>query len=326
MVCLATDAATDARGQPTMSLPLATHFSPSASPAAASNPPPALNGGGSTSPLAVLLEADEELRRRAAMAQLAAAAQAVTAPQANAAPAAGMAVTVSQAPAVAPAPPLPKRPRELAPPSTKPPAFKLGSVVVAAPVPVVTPGGLPEGFLPGMMGGRVGLLSGVRPIDKLEYYGVRAVDGCSVDAAGMIDPTIWLPYTDVETHTLSFCTQLNVQELPKKKRASPTDLSGLTDEEKVERRKRQAREYSRQARVRNSEMKAQLLEEVDALYLMRTIFEDAPHVYMVLSGDVRRTTILYANQAAEDVLHHDVEALLGRCVKMDEGGGGGGWR
>jgi len=103
-----------------------------------------------------------------------------------------------------------------------------------------------------------------------------------------------------------------VQELPKKKRASPTDLAGLTDEEKVERRKQQAREYSRQARERNGKMKAQLLDELEDLDLMRTIFEAAPHVYMILSGDVRFTAILYANQATADVLHHEAEALLGR--------------
>lgn len=80
----------------------------------------------------------------------------------------------------------------------------------------------------------------------------------------------------------------------------------------MERRKQLAREYSRRARVRNNQMKAKILEEVSGLDCMRAIFELAPHVYMVLSGDVRNTTILYANEATEDVLHHEADTLLGR--------------
>lgn len=115
------------------------------------------------------------------------------------------------------------------------------------------------------------------------------------------------------------CTHTRSQELPKKKRASPTDLSGLTDQEKVARRKRHAREYSRQARLRNSHLMTKLADEVDDLSVVRSVFEEAPNVYMVLAGDIRSTTILYANQATEDVLHHAPGTLLGRCVRVGDG-------
>lgn len=103
-----------------------------------------------------------------------------------------------------------------------------------------------------------------------------------------------------------------LQEEPKQKRKPPTDLSGLTDEQKVERRKQKAREYSKRARQRGSDMKTEMTEEVSALTFAREIFERAPQVYLVLSGDVRSTTILYANQATKTVLHLEPKALWGR--------------
>jgi hypothetical protein len=102
--------------------------------------------------------------------------------------------------------------------------------------------------------------------------------------------------------------------VPKQKRKAPSDLSGLTDEQKVERRKEQAREYSKRARQRGSEMKTEMAKEVMALGFARDVFEKAPHVCLVLSGDVRHTTILYANEATKAVLHIEPETLLGRCV------------
>ena len=101
-----------------------------------------------------------------------------------------------------------------------------------------------------------------------------------------------------------------MQELPKQKRKAPEDLAGLTDEEKVHRRKQQAREYSKRARERGSEMRVELTKEVKALRFTRDVFELAPHICMVLSADVRRTAILYANHATNAILHLQPEKIL----------------
>jgi hypothetical protein len=87
-------------------------------------------------------------------------------------------------------------------------------------------------------------------------------------------------------------------------------LTGLTDEEKVQRCKQQAREYSKRARERDSEMRVGLTKEVKALRFTRDVFELAPHVCMVLSADVRRTAILYANHATSSILHLKPEKIL----------------
>lgn len=100
--------------------------------------------------------------------------------------------------------------------------------------------------------------------------------------------------------------------MPKQKRKPPTDLTGLTNAQRVERRKQQAREYSKRAREREKEMKDEIAKEVVALGFVRDVFEMAPHVCMVLSGDVRTTNILYANDATKKVLHVDPQELLGR--------------
>ena len=102
------------------------------------------------------------------------------------------------------------------------------------------------------------------------------------------------------------------QQEPKQKRKPPTDLSGLTDEQRVERRKQQARVYSKQARERLKDEKAEMAKDVEDLAFAREVFEMAPHVCMVLSGDVRATTILYANHATKKYFHLDPRELLGR--------------
>lgn len=67
-------------------------------------------------------------------------------------------------------------------------------------------------------------------------------------------------------------------------------------------------------------MKGEIAKEVVALGFMRDIFELAPHVCMVLAGDVRSTAILYANEATKAVLHVHPQELLGRWVGKGLGG------
>lgn len=155
---------TGASEQPTMALPLASHFSPIPS----SVPAAPAAAAGSTSPIAMLLKADEELRRRAAIALAQAQAQAAAGPW-----------TPAITPAVVAAPPpiLAQFPAPLPPkPMPRPVAVKVGSMMMGGTpaLGVGVLGALPEGYMPGTMGGHVGMLPGLRPQDKPEYYGVSA--------------------------------------------------------------------------------------------------------------------------------------------------------
>lgn len=70
--------------------------------------------------------------------------------------------------------------------------------------------------------------------------------------------------------------------------------------------------YSKQARKRRKDEKAEMAKDVDALTFAREVLEMAPHICMVLSGDVRCTSILYVNDTTKDFLHIDPRELLGR--------------
>lgn len=59
-------------------------------------------------------------------------------------------------------------------------------------------------------------------------------------------------------------------------------------------------------------MMTEMTKEVGALAFAREILEQAPQVYLVLSGDVRATAILYANEATKRVLHLEPKKLWGR--------------
>ncbi len=95
------------------------------------------------------------------------------------------------------------------------------------------------------------------------------------------------------------------------KRAPRQDLSGYSAEERVERRKTRARAYSQNARVRNKALLQDIQEDVGALAIFRTLVEEAPHIVLVLSMDLKGT-VLYANEALNDVLHLPPATLLGR--------------
>lgn len=99
---------------------------------------------------------------------------------------------------------------------------------------------------------------------------------------------------------------------PPKRRAPPSDLSGLSAEEIVARRNRLAREYSMQAHERRQAAVQMLEADAAALRVAREVMEMAPPgiAYLTLSGDMRGL-VLYANGSAMAML------LRGR------GGGGG---
>ena len=99
----------------------------------------------------------------------------------------------------------------------------------------------------------------------------------------------------------------------KKHRAPREDLSGLTAEEKVERRKARARVYSNHARKRDEVKKQALVEDVDMMQLFRHVVEDAPHMVAVVSPDLD-CTFRYANEAFARILGFLPHRLLTRPV------------
>ena len=97
----------------------------------------------------------------------------------------------------------------------------------------------------------------------------------------------------------------------KKRRAPREDLSTLTAEEKVERRKARARVYSHHARKRDEAKMQALAEDVDMMQVFRRIVEDAPDMMAVVSPDLD-CSLLYANEAFGRVLGFVSHRLLGR--------------
>jgi len=93
---------------------------------------------------------------------------------------------------------------------------------------------------------------------------------------------------------------------PRKRRAPPTDLSGLTAEEIV------AREYSQLTRDRREAVLAMLVRGAAALRFAQAILENVPGIaYLTLSGDMRGL-ILYASQGTQKMLGTTPAALQGR--------------
>jgi PAS domain S-box-containing protein len=97
----------------------------------------------------------------------------------------------------------------------------------------------------------------------------------------------------------------------KKRRAPREDLSMLTAEEKVERRKARARVYGHHARKRDEAKMQALVEDVDMMQVFRYIVGDAPDMMAVVSPDLD-CSLLYANEAFERVLGSLAQRLLGR--------------
>ena len=108
------------------------------------------------------------------------------------------------------------------------------------------------------------------------------------------------------------CMQTYEKE-EKKRRAPREDLSTLTAEEKVERRKARARVYSHHARKRDEAKMQALAEDVDMMQVFRRIVEDAPDMMAVVSPDLE-SALLYANEAFGRVLGFLPHRLLGRSL------------
>jgi len=84
-------------------------------------------------------------------------------------------------------------------------------------------------------------------------------------------------------------------------RAPRNDLSTLTAEEKVERRKARAREYSRVARLRSEELAVELTRDVEAMRAFEAMVEESPALRLVLAPDLN-ALVMYANRTAVRLL------------------------
>jgi hypothetical protein len=88
----------------------------------------------------------------------------------------------------------------------------------------------------------------------------------------------------------------------------------LTAQEKAQRRKEKAREYSRVARRRQEQYVNELRERVEMLGVYHYLVEECgPDLVLCLSADVR-ARVLFANGLAGRALGVDPGALIGQCV------------
>jgi len=100
------------------------------------------------------------------------------------------------------------------------------------------------------------------------------------------------------------------QSAEKQRRASKEDLSGLTAEERVERRKIRARMYNRMSRHRRNQLHGELRSDVSRMGIYKNIVDGAPDMVCVVSPDIQ-SRVLYINKAARCVLHTDPAQLVG---------------
>ena len=155
----------------------------------------------------------------------------------------------------------------------------------AGPLPVGPWRTRPRGGAAWRDDARVGLLPGLRTPDMLKFNGVsgcvrvgRGIGCTELFAPSGLALPPWIP-----DPIPPFLTLINtpIAGAAQAEARLPTDLAGLTDEEKVERRKQQAREYSAGAGA-GREMKVELIDEVEDLGFMRTSSSGAPRLHGAL--------------------------------------------
>lgn len=94
-------------------------------------------------------------------------------------------------------------------------------------------------------------------------------------------------------------------------RAPRKDLAGSSAQAKINWRRSRARSCSKSARERAKAQVDMFQQEVEGLRVFRTLVEEASHVVLVLSDDLR-CEILYANAATARFFHVHIAAVLGR--------------
>ena len=166
----------------------------------------------------------------------------------------------------------------------------------------------------GVMGSLVGLLPGRCPKIMDKYLPVRKKKREVRLAAVCV--YIFLAFSRVITSssppsTPPFYTK---QSTEKQRRALKEDLSGLTTEEKVERRKMRARMYNRLSRRRRKQLHGDLRSDVKRMRIYKDIVDDAPDMMCIISPDIQ-SQVLYINKAARRVLHTEPSRLLGSSFR-----------
>jgi len=101
-----------------------------------------------------------------------------------------------------------------------------------------------------------------------------------------------------------------LQSIEKQRRATKENLSGLTAEEKLERRKMRARMYNRLSRQRCDQLRSDLCDDVNRMGIYKNIVDDAPDMMCVISSDIQ-SQVLYVNKAARCVLPTEPTQLVG---------------
>ncbi|GAB5036762.1 pas pac sensor hybrid histidine kinase [Nannochloropsis oceanica] len=98
--------------------------------------------------------------------------------------------------------------------------------------------------------------------------------------------------------------------IEKQRRATKEDLSGLTAEEKLGRRKTRARMYNRLSCNRRKRLHDELRTDVNRMGIYKNIIDDAPDMMCVISSDIQ-SQVLYVNKAARCVLPTEPTQLVG---------------
>jgi PAS domain-containing protein len=126
---------------------------------------------------------------------------------------------------------------------------------------------------------------------------------------------MYIVVSSVVSKLLSHFTPLKpyAQKPPKGQRAPREDLSPYTAEDKVERRKARAREYSTIARKRQEAIETAFKLDLGYMRSFRVIMEEGPHMVAVVAPDLE-ANVLYANGAFHRALAVHPKRLLGRSL------------
>ena len=112
------------------------------------------------------------------------------------------------------------------------------------------------------------------------------------------------------THTHTTSVPSTPQPSENQNRAPREDLSGLTAQEKVDRRKARARIYTQLSQSRRKQSFKRLSEHVERMRVYQSVVEEGPDLVVTLSADAH-CRILYANEAIQRILHVDPKAIAG---------------
>lgn len=198
--------------------------------------------------------------------------------------------------------------------------------VYLAPSPeLLAQGRLPHmgALRPGLFHGKVGLLLGLRG-DFMQKYEVRIVwrkESLFHHSQPKIEPVF---PSSACIRSIILCHLLppppphpppsfpkTIQKPPKGRRAPREDLSVYTAEEKVERRKARAREYSNTARVRQEAAESEFKFDLGFMRSFRMMIEDAPNMFAVVTPDLE-ASVVYANGAFDRVANMAPKMVVGK--------------